>query len=287
MKKVTLTLIFVLLLTSCVKVPGETATNVPPLFVTSTLPPTKQALTLPTPLPPTASPTADPLTPPPAPCRDSALFVEDVTYPDNAHLESGEIFTKTWKFQNVGACTWTNYTVAFVSGDKMDSAESVPVPETEAHSTVEVSIDLVAPSTDGAYVGNFELHNADGENVPMGSEPTFWVKVIVGEGGGTSAEQSIGNCTYNENPEFVQTLIDLINKARADVGRVQLTVNTQLTERGAGTQLGYGLQRLRQTQRLRRYMDWRPPAHCRLSELLLFGTSRHRASTRCNESMAH
>jgi len=229
-KKVTLTLILVLLLASCVKVAEETATDTPPLFVTSTLPPTKQALTLPTPVPPTASPTANPLTPnAESSCRDGALFVEDVTYPDNTRLETGEKFTKTWKFQNVGTCAWTGYTVAFVSGDKMDSPESVSVPETEAKSTVDVSIDLVAPSTNGAYLGNFELRNADGETVPMGSEPTFWVKIIVGEGGGTSAEQSIGNCTYNENPEFVQTLIDLINKARADVGRAELTVNAQLT----------------------------------------------------------
>jgi len=162
-------------------------------------------------------------------CRDGAVFVEDVTYPDNTRLTAGEKFTKTWKLQNTGTCTWTGYTIAFVSGDKMEAPDSVPLPETEANSTLDVSIDLRAPSADGAYRGNFELRDAEGESIPLGTEPTFWVKIIVGEEG-TGAEQTTGNCTYTENPEYVQTLIDLINEARADVGRAALTVNAQLTE---------------------------------------------------------
>lgn len=183
-KKITLILFILLLLTSCVQVSGETPPSAPVLFVTSTLPPTKPGLTVPTQIPPTASPTSDPLTPSATPsCRDEAVFIEDVTYPDNTRLKAGEKFTKTWKLQNTGTCTWTGYTIAFVSGDKMEAPDSVPVPEIEANSTVNVSIDLVAPSEDGAYTGNFELRDAEGRTVPLGMEPTFWVKIIVGEGG--------------------------------------------------------------------------------------------------------
>jgi uncharacterized protein YkwD len=234
-KKIILTILLLILLaaSACVKVGGETPTSGPVLFVTSTLPPTKLGLRVSTDVPPTASPTRDPLSASPTPsCHDAALFVEDVTYPDNTHLKSGEKFTKTWKFQNNGNCKWTGYTVAFVSGDQMDAANSVPVSETDAQATVEVSVDLVAPSEDGAYTGNFELRNAEGQSVPIGIEPTFWVKIVVGEGGDilTSAEQKIGNCVYKENSEAVQTLIDLINKARAEVGRAALTVNPKLME---------------------------------------------------------
>jgi len=232
-RKIPLALFLLLLLTACVKVSGETATSAPVRFVTSTLPPTKPGLTLPTQIPPTVSPTSDPLTANPTPsCREGAVFVEDVTYPDHTRLTAGEKFTKTWKLQNTGTCTWTGYSIAFVSGDKMEAPNSLPVPETEANSTVDISIDLVAPSEDGAYTGNFELRDADGEPVPLGTEPTFWVKIIVGEDtAGTSVdEQTIGNCTYTENPEYVQTLIDLINEARAEVGRDALTVNAELTE---------------------------------------------------------
>jgi uncharacterized protein YkwD len=171
------------------------------------------------------------MTPSPTPtCRDSAVFVEDVTVPDNTRIVAGEEFTKTWKLQNTGSCTWTDYTIAFVSGDDMDAPESVPVPETEVSDTVEVSVDLVAPSEDGAYTGNFELRNAEGEAVPLGIEQTFWVKIVVGDEMPSASEQTIGNCTYTENPEYLQTLIDLINQARADAGRSTLTVSADLTE---------------------------------------------------------
>jgi uncharacterized protein YkwD len=231
MKKIILALFLLALLSACGQVSRETPTRAPVLFVTSTLPPYQPGLTLPTPIPPTASPTSDPLTPSPTPaCREGAVFVEDVTYPDNTRLTAGEKFTKTWKLQNTGNCKWTDFTVAFVSGDKMETPDSVPVPETEVSSTVEVSVDLVAPSDDGAYAGNFELRDAEGEPIPLGTEPTFWVKIVVGEEMPSASEQTIGNCTYTENPEYVQTLIDLINKERADVGRAALTINANLTE---------------------------------------------------------
>ena len=150
-----------------------------------------------------------------------------MTYPDNTRLDAGEKFTKTWKLQNTGTCTWTGYTVAFVSGDKLEAPDSVSVPETESDATVEVSIDLVAPAEDGAYTSNFELKNVEGEAVPLGTKSTFWAKILVGEEQ-TAVEQSVGNCTYTENPDYVQTLVELINKARANVGRPALTVNTKL-----------------------------------------------------------
>src|SRR5215212_3564552 len=100
-RKINFVLLLLLLLSACIKVSGEAPTDAPVLFVTSTLPPTKPGLTLPTDVPPTASPTSNPMTPSPTPsCRDNAVFVEDVTIPDNTRIEAGEKFTKTWKLQN-------------------------------------------------------------------------------------------------------------------------------------------------------------------------------------------
>jgi uncharacterized protein YkwD len=242
MKKIWVFILLALMMTSCLKVSTEnsgTATPAPPLFVTSTLPPTKQALTVPTQIPPTGSPTADPSmtktpgAPSSATCRDSAILVEDVTYPDNSRVNAGEKFTKTWKLQNVGTCTWTGYTVAFVDGDRMSSPDSVPVPDTERSKPVNVSVDLVAPSNDGTYRGNFELRNASGQKVLIGTESIFWVQIVVGAGGassilGTPVTSQTGNCTYTTNDGYVQTLIELLNKARTDVGRAALTVNSTL-----------------------------------------------------------
>lgn len=228
-RKLTSSLLLFLLLTACIKTSSPTAPpDAPAAFVTSTLPPTKPGLVLPTQVPPTVTATLNPSDPTPTPtCRDGALFVEDVTVPDHTRLDAGEQFTKTWKFKNTGTCQWTGYTIAFVSGDRMSSPDTAAVPETKSGDPVDVSVDLTAPSEDGSYTGNFELRNEKGDVVSLGSEPTFWVKIIVGD----EAEivGNVGNCPYTENPDYVETLIELINQARADVGRSELTVNEQLT----------------------------------------------------------
>ena len=240
--------IFILLtcfiLASCVSVEDNTTPDAPPLFVTSTLPPTKQGLTLPTALPPTGTPTLDPLTPSPtvtspAACRDNAILVEDVTIPDFTSVPRGQKFTKTWKFQNMGRCAWSGYTITFLSGDRMSSPESAPIPDTESRATVDVSVDLVAPPNDGSFTGIFELRNAVGEIVPIGTEKSFWVKIIVGNGapstsnpGGAVATQKpvdITQCEYSENAGYIQQLIGLINQARADAQLPALSNNAQLT----------------------------------------------------------
>ncbi|MCC6297847.1 MAG: hypothetical protein IT314_01020 [Anaerolineales bacterium] len=228
--------ILLILLTSCVTVSSEgTPTDAPILFVTSTLPPTKQGLTVPTPIPPTATATLDPSAPTPTPsCRDSAAFVEDVTIPDNTNFSPSEKFTKTWKIQNTGTCDWTGYTASFKSGERMNAPDSFPVPDTVADATVEISVELTAPSIDGAYISIFELRNSKGQVVPIGIENTFWVKIIVGD---AAAQVGTENCYYTTNPDYVQQLIDLINKARADVGRAALTVNPQLTAAAQGHSL--------------------------------------------------
>src|SRR5215216_5072499 len=157
-RRISLALLILFLCAACARISAPTETNAPVGFVTATLPPTKPGLTVPTQIPPTASPTSDPLTPATTPtpsCRDGAAFVEDITYPDHTRLTAGEKFTKTWKLQNAGTCTWTGYTVAFLSGDKMSAPDSVPVPETEVGAPVEVSVDLTAPSENGAYTATF------------------------------------------------------------------------------------------------------------------------------------
>ncbi|MDX1379436.1 MAG: hypothetical protein R3307_11345, partial [Anaerolineales bacterium] len=58
-RKFSILILITVLLTSCVDVSTraqDTATPSAPLFVTSTLPPTKQALTVPTQVPPTSTP---------------------------------------------------------------------------------------------------------------------------------------------------------------------------------------------------------------------------------------
>src|SRR5512143_617980 len=228
-------------LASCIKVSQQPATPIAARFITSTLPPTKVSLSLPTDTP-TAPQTQDPSTSttPGTPdatsaasCKDSAVLLEDVTVPDNAQMQYGQKFTKTWRFKNNGKCSWSGYTIVFVAGDRMASPDSAPVPDTEAGKTVDVSVDLTAPSLDGGYTGYYELRNAKGETLAIGTEKTFWVKILIGNAtaapvptialtpiSGTSVVKVTGpaSCNYSASSSYANEVANLINNARAQAG---------------------------------------------------------------------
>lgn len=130
-----------------------------------------------TPVPPTSTP-APTSTPTEAPCTDNSSFVADVTIPDNTNMTPGQDFDKTWRLRNTGTCTWTpDYDVVFVDGNIMGGPASSPLPGTVAPgSTVDVTLDLKAPATNGTFRGNWRLRNGSG--VLFGE--TFYVQIIVG-----------------------------------------------------------------------------------------------------------
>lgn len=107
----------------------------------------------------------------------------DVTIPDDTKMAPGQTFTKTWRLQNAGTCTWTkSYTVSLFSGDGMGAAGSIPLPgDVAPGKTVDISVDMVAPTTAGTYQGNWKLRNAS--NVYFGIGPgggsAFWVRILV------------------------------------------------------------------------------------------------------------
>jgi len=169
-----------LVLTACISVSMETDTPQPPAsFVTSTLPPTKPSIPNPAKTTSTPDETAEPTVTSPPNCTDKAVLLEDVTYPDNTQVEAGEHFTKTWRFKNTGTCPWQGYNIVFLTGDGFISPESAPIPETMADETVDISIDLTAPETSGEGTAYFVLKTADGKLIPIGTEKSFWVKIVV------------------------------------------------------------------------------------------------------------
>ncbi|MBN2119304.1 MAG: hypothetical protein JW730_22220 [Anaerolineales bacterium] len=252
MKKIwILILVTALSLASCIKVSQQAATPTPVLFVTATLPPTKQGLSLPTDTP-GASETPDASTAagsPAAACKDSAILLEDVTVPDNSQMQYGQKFTKTWRFQNNGKCNWSGYTIVFIAGDRMASPDSASVPPTEAGRTVDVSVELTAPSLDGGYTGYYELRNANGETLAIGAEKTFWVRIVIGNVAAapvsTLAPMSIGgvptvkvtgpaSCNYSTSSSYANEITSLINNARLQNGLPALAVNVRLSAAAQG-----------------------------------------------------
>lgn len=130
-----------------------------------------------TPAPPTSTP-APTSTPTEAPCTDNSSFVADVSIPDNTSMTPGQSFDKTWRLRNSGTCTWTlEYDVVFVDGNIMGGpASKALVGSVAPGSTVDVTLDLTAPSSNGTFRGNWRLRNGSG--VLFGT--TFYVQIIVG-----------------------------------------------------------------------------------------------------------
>jgi len=263
MKKIwILILLTSLSLGSCVKVSQETPAPTRSVFVTSTLPPTKPGLSLPTDVPPTSTPDASTTTTPgtpegtagaasaSGPCQDSAVLLEDVTVPDNAQMTRAAKFTKTWRFMNNGKCKWSGYTISFVAGDRMETSDSAPVPDTEPGKTVDVSVELTAPSIDGSYTGFYELKNDKGETLSIGTETTFWVKILIGNVAAAPAAASTvvitpingtpvkvtgpASCNYSSSSSYLNEIANLINTARAQAGLAQLSVNPALAAAAQG-----------------------------------------------------
>lgn len=122
---------------------------------------------------------------------DAAAFVSDVTIPDGTAFAPGAAMVKTWRFKNVGTCTWsTSYAIVFYSGSKMGAPSAVNLPTSVAPGgTVDVSVNMTAPSTPGHYRGNWMLRNAS--NVLFGVGPSgtwvFFIDIIVSSGSPTVA----------------------------------------------------------------------------------------------------
>jgi hypothetical protein len=115
---------------------------------------------------------------------DKAEFVTDVTIPDGTDLDPNESFVKTWRLKNIGTCSWTpSYAVVFNSGDAMSGpATQALTGNVNPGQTVDISVNLKAPASSGAYKGWWGLRNASGSTFAQ-----FYVDIKVAGGGGTPA----------------------------------------------------------------------------------------------------
>ncbi len=132
---------------------------------------------------PTPVPTATPIpTPIPTPCN-WIKFIADVTVPDYTPYSPGTVFTKTWRLQNIGTCSWTaGYDLVFVSGNAMTDKISHPLPaEVRPGEMVDLSVRLTAPLSTGNFKGSWMLRNRSGELFGLGpkSDESFWVLIKV------------------------------------------------------------------------------------------------------------
>ena len=90
----------------------------------------------------------------PGGCTLKATYIADVTIPDGTVLQPSTPFVKTWRVRNDGTCTWdAGYRLIFSSGAQMGGPSSAPIPTAQAGQTIDVSVNLVSPSSPGDYAG--------------------------------------------------------------------------------------------------------------------------------------
>lgn len=134
----------------------------------------------------TPSSTAVPSTTPTSTPANWAQFIDDITYPDGSEVNAGAAFTKTWRLKNIGTSTWTSgYDLIFDHGDQMGAPSAVQLTSgtVSPGATVDVSVNLTAPTDPGAYQGYFRLRSSDNIIFGIGGNASnsFWVKIVVPE----------------------------------------------------------------------------------------------------------
>ena len=142
-------------------------------------------------------------TPSPAACSNKAALVRDVTIPDNAPVQAGATFRKVWRMSNAGTCTWgPSYSLVFGSGNSLGGPAAVPLAASVAPGgTVDLAVDLKAPTSSGTYRGNWLLRSSNGVVFGIGENgnQSFWVQIVVGSSGSSGPVSWKGEYFSNRN----------------------------------------------------------------------------------------
>ena len=95
-------------------------------------------------------------------------------------LQPGQAFTKGWRFRNSGNCNWAaSFFLGFAFGNvpaAQMGGQPTPVGRVVAPgATIDINVNLVAPSQPGTYQGFWQMNDASG--TPFGER--VWVGITV------------------------------------------------------------------------------------------------------------
>jgi hypothetical protein len=112
----------------------------------------------------------------PAPCTNDAVFVADVSVPDNSQVLPGAPIDKRWQIRNTGTCDWNaDYRVAYFEGSQMNAAGEHALYPARAGGNAVVQIGMTAPDVPGEYTGRWQLREPGGR--PFGQ--VLFIKIVV------------------------------------------------------------------------------------------------------------
>lgn len=112
----------------------------------------------------------------------AAAFIADVTIPDGKIIAPGAKFTKTWRIRNDGNCVWdSTYSLILAKGDAMSAPAKVALTSrVGTGESVDISLDMTAPTTEGEYTGFWRIATPFGGSFGVGSyDQSLIVKITV------------------------------------------------------------------------------------------------------------
>ncbi len=148
-------------------------------------PPTATIPPVPTQSLPTAQPAPAGQPTLPAASPDNALWIADVTVPDNTVFWKNESFTKTWKIENSGTTTWdSTYKLVYVDGPVLGETLVVSILNpVKPKNQIELSVPMKAPSTLGTVTNYWRMMNGKGQFFG----DVLYLKIVVG----TEADKTV------------------------------------------------------------------------------------------------
>ena len=131
------------------------------------------------------------------------FFISE-TIPDGTVYKPGAKFVKTWTIRNDGTCTWTtaygaapvinNPESPVITGDNAVGPPSAIPPG----GTWTVTVNMVAPDTDGTYQQWWKLTDADGKYFGIGDAGNpWWVKINVSKTGVVTPSTVVASVNFD------------------------------------------------------------------------------------------
>ncbi len=109
-------------------------------------------------------------------CVNDALFLEDLTLPDQTVVDPGSDLDKRWSVQNSGSCDWgSGYHLLRVSSDAFQATDEIALYPASAGSQAVWQVQLTAPFEPGEHVSIWQARAPDG--ALFGEQVYLWVIV--------------------------------------------------------------------------------------------------------------
>jgi hypothetical protein len=109
-------------------------------------------------------------------CVDDALFLEDLTIPDQTVVIPGETLDKRWSVQNSGSCDWgPGYRLSRIGNDSFGVVGELALYPARAGSMAVWQVILSAPPQPGEHISIWQASSPDGAQ--FGEQVFLWVLV--------------------------------------------------------------------------------------------------------------